>query len=271
MANLSEDIKSAGSYTWPPMLDRSNFASWHQRIRLYCLGKDNEENIIKSIDEGLFKMEKIRETLAEGAEGAVRLERDRVVADLTHEEKERYKADIRAMNILLQGLPKFIYTLINHYTNVKDIWDNVKMLLECFELTKNDRESQLSDEFEHFRQNKARNYTQLKRPQNSEYFKDKMLLMQAQENGAVLDEEQLQFIAGGQTNTFDDDVDKAPDAVCEHHEVHEIHNDVQPNYVVDSDAEYMSNTNMISYDQYVKNNKEQVVKVMYLLCQMMLT
>ncbi|GKB70416.1 hypothetical protein Tco_0931828 [Tanacetum coccineum] len=29
-------------------------------------------------------------------------------------------------------------------------------------------------------------------------------------NGAVLDEEQLLFIAGGQTNTFDDDVDEAP-------------------------------------------------------------
>ncbi|GKE16499.1 hypothetical protein Tco_1424076 [Tanacetum coccineum] len=43
-----------------------------------------------------------------------------------------------------------------------------------------------------------------------EYFKDKMLLMQAQENGVILDEEQLLFIVGGQTNTFDDDVDEAP-------------------------------------------------------------
>ncbi|GJZ90707.1 retrovirus-related pol polyprotein from transposon TNT 1-94 [Tanacetum coccineum] len=33
----------------------------------------------------------------------------------------------------------------------------------------------------------ARNCTQPKRPQNSDYLKDKMLLMQAQENGAVLD------------------------------------------------------------------------------------
>nr|GEW08435.1 hypothetical protein [Tanacetum cinerariifolium] len=45
---------------------------------------------------------------------------------------------------------------------------------------------------------------------NSEYFKDKMLLMKARENGVVLDEEQLLFIVGGQTNTFDDDVDEAP-------------------------------------------------------------
>ncbi|GJZ42127.1 hypothetical protein Tco_0589013 [Tanacetum coccineum] len=86
-------------------------------------------NILKSIDEGPFKMGKFRETLAEGA---LHLgpEQDIVFADLTPEEKERFKADIRAMNILLQGLRKDIYTLINHYTDAKDIWDNVKMLLE---------------------------------------------------------------------------------------------------------------------------------------------
>ncbi|GJR53181.1 hypothetical protein Tco_1403702 [Tanacetum coccineum] len=70
----------------------------------------------------------------------------------TAEEKERYKAEIRATNILLQGIPKDIYSLINHYTDVKDIWENVKMILEGSELTKDDRESQLYDEFEHFRQ-----------------------------------------------------------------------------------------------------------------------
>ncbi|GJR55470.1 ribonuclease H-like domain-containing protein [Tanacetum coccineum] len=56
----------------------------------------------------------------------------------------------------------------------------------------------------------ARNCTQPKRPQNFDYFKDKMLLMQAQENGAVLDEEELLFLAGEQGNTFDADVDNQP-------------------------------------------------------------
>ncbi|GJS27115.1 retrovirus-related pol polyprotein from transposon TNT 1-94 [Tanacetum coccineum] len=37
-----------------------------------------------------------------------------------------------------------------------------------------------------------------------------MLLMQAQENGAVLDEEELLFLAGEQGNTFDADVDNQP-------------------------------------------------------------
>ncbi|GJU98266.1 hypothetical protein Tco_1327537 [Tanacetum coccineum] len=48
----------------------------------------------------------------------------------------------------------------------------------------------------------ARECPQPKRPQDSDYFKDKMLLMNAHENGAVLDEEQLLFLAGEQFTNF---------------------------------------------------------------------
>ncbi|GKB38558.1 hypothetical protein Tco_0883500 [Tanacetum coccineum] len=126
MANLSKDIQCVGFDTRPPMLDRTDFASWKQCICLYCQGKENGVNILKSIDERPFQMVTFRETLAEGTEGALHL-----------------------------GLPKDIYTLINHYTDAKDIWDNVKMLMEGSELTKEDQESQLYDDFEHFRQNKG--------------------------------------------------------------------------------------------------------------------
>nr|GEX93537.1 integrase, catalytic region, zinc finger, CCHC-type, peptidase aspartic, catalytic [Tanacetum cinerariifolium] len=153
-----------------------------------------------------------------------------------------------------------------------------------------------------------------------------MLLMQARENGVVLDKEQLLFLVGVQDNTVDEDVDEPPiqdlelnvdnvfqadecngfdsdvdeaptaqtmfmanlssvylaydaagpsydsdilfevhdcdnyqDAICEHHEVHEIHEDIQPNCVVGSDTEYTGNSNMILHDQYVKDNVKPVV------------
>nr|GEV32168.1 hypothetical protein [Tanacetum cinerariifolium] len=64
----------------------------------------------------------VQEPLAKGTEGAPHLgpERLQVYSDLSPKGKEQYNADIRAINILLQGLPKDIYTLINHYTDAKD-------------------------------------------------------------------------------------------------------------------------------------------------------
>nr|GEY13551.1 integrase, catalytic region, zinc finger, CCHC-type, peptidase aspartic, catalytic [Tanacetum cinerariifolium] len=308
MAYLLEDIQCVGSDTRPPMLDRTDFASWQQCIQLYCRGKENGVNILKSIDEGPFRMETLRETLTEGTKGALHLgpERPRVYSNLTSEEKERNNADIRATNILLQGLPKDIYSLINHYTDANDIWDNVKMLLEGSELTKEDRATSYGGaqnrvgnanpcqarQIKCYNYNDighlARNYTQPKQPHNSEYFKDKMLLMHAQENEVELDEEQLLFIAADDCDAFDSDVDEAPttqtmfmanlssanpvydeagltyypDILSEvhDHKVHERHDDVQRNYVVDSHANYTSDNNMIPYDQYVKDNAVPVVQ-----------
>ncbi|GJZ10516.1 hypothetical protein Tco_0545275 [Tanacetum coccineum] len=103
MANLSEDIQCAGSDTRPPMLDRTDFASWQQRIRLYCRGKENGVNILKSIDEGPFQMGTIRETLSE---------------------------------------------------EMKCLTSRSRMT-SCSELTKEDHDSQLYDDFEHFCQYKG--------------------------------------------------------------------------------------------------------------------
>ncbi|GJU10156.1 retrovirus-related pol polyprotein from transposon TNT 1-94 [Tanacetum coccineum] len=72
----------------------------------------------------------------------------------------------------------------------------------------------------------ARNCTQPKRPQNYDYFKDKMLLMQAQENGAVLDEEELLFLGCVNRATLCADVDI--------NRRHEIHNNSTTVNVIDS-------------------------------------
>ncbi|GJY26851.1 hypothetical protein Tco_0401577 [Tanacetum coccineum] len=94
MSNKSEDIQAASSDTRPPLLDMTD----------------------------------IEDEIATGTDGPyLGPERDRVVADLSQAEKDRLKADVLAINILLQGLPRDIYKLINHNTDAKDIWDNVKM------------------------------------------------------------------------------------------------------------------------------------------------
>nr|GFB64673.1 retrovirus-related Pol polyprotein from transposon TNT 1-94 [Tanacetum cinerariifolium] len=110
MANLSEDIQCAGFDTRPPMLDRTDFASWQQRIRLYCWGKENGVNILKSIDEGPYQMGTVRETLAEGTEGAPQfgLERPRVYSDLSPEEKYRMQLNSKFVNNMLPEWGRFV-------------------------------------------------------------------------------------------------------------------------------------------------------------------
>ncbi|GJZ69446.1 retrovirus-related pol polyprotein from transposon TNT 1-94 [Tanacetum coccineum] len=201
MANLSEDIQCSGSDTRLPMLDRSDFESWQQRIRLYCLGKENGENILKSIDEGLFKMGKFRETLAEGALH-LGLERDRVFIDLTPEEKERYKANIRAANILLQGRQTHMFDDDVDEELVQDLALNEDNTMFMANLSSVDP---IYDEA------------------SPSYDSD------------ILSEVQ--------------DHDNYLDSVGEYHEVHEMQNDVQPNYIVDLDAEYTSDSNIIPYEQ----------------------
>ncbi|GKD35153.1 retrovirus-related pol polyprotein from transposon TNT 1-94 [Tanacetum coccineum] len=153
MSSNSDDIQAAGSDTRPPMLDRTDYESWSQRIRLYCRGKENGIYILQSIDHGPFELGTTRDTLGTTPEGGVLLgpERPRTYDDLNDNDKKRFDADVRATNIVLQGLPKDIYKLINHNIEAKAIWDNVKMLLAGSELTKEDRESQLYDEFECFK------------------------------------------------------------------------------------------------------------------------
>ncbi|GKA89203.1 hypothetical protein Tco_0811015, partial [Tanacetum coccineum] len=330
MSSNSDDIQAAGSDTRPPMLDRTDYESWSQRIRLYCRGKENGLQILQSIDQGPFELGTTRDTLGTTPEGGVLLgpERPRTYEDLSDTEKKRYDADVRATNIVLQGLPKDIYKLINHNIEAKAIWDNVKMLLAGSELTKEDRESQLYDEFERFKmlpgENineyyvrfhklvndmrnirmtmpniqlnskfvnnmspewdrfvtavklnkglKETNHEQLapKRPQNSDYFKDKMLLMQAQKNGAVLDEEELLFLAADECDAFDSDVDdeltaqtifmaNLSSAGVTNQDEHEIYNEVQQSNFIDSTSVYIGNRNVIPYEQYLSVNNISVV------------
>nr|GEV70646.1 integrase, catalytic region, zinc finger, CCHC-type, peptidase aspartic, catalytic [Tanacetum cinerariifolium] len=182
----------------------TDYASWQQHIRLYFQGKYNRVNILKSIDEGPFQMGTFWEILTEGVEGAFHLgpERPRVYSNLSPKEKESYNANIRVTNILIQGLPKDIYTLINHYTDARDIWDNVKMLLECSELTKEDMESQLYDDFKHFCQNKGETIHDYYAWNQATVQDDRVVVQNVQDNVFQTDD----------CDAFDFDVNEAPTA-----------------------------------------------------------
>nr|GEU88035.1 hypothetical protein [Tanacetum cinerariifolium] len=58
--------------------------------------------------------------------------------------------DMKATNIILQGLPTDIYSLMNRYRVAKDLWERVQLLMQGTSLTKQERECKLYDAFDKF-------------------------------------------------------------------------------------------------------------------------
>ncbi|GJX99609.1 hypothetical protein Tco_0356628 [Tanacetum coccineum] len=58
--------------------------------------------------------------------------------------------DIKAINIILQGLPTEICALVSQHRVAKDIWEKIKLLMQGTSLMKQERECKLYDEFDKF-------------------------------------------------------------------------------------------------------------------------
>ncbi|GJZ62022.1 retrovirus-related pol polyprotein from transposon TNT 1-94 [Tanacetum coccineum] len=65
---------------------------------------------------------------------------------------EKIQADcyLKAINIILQGLPSHIYSLVNPHRVAKDLWERIQLLMQGTSLTKQERECKLYDAFDKF-------------------------------------------------------------------------------------------------------------------------
>nr|GEX85518.1 hypothetical protein [Tanacetum cinerariifolium] len=265
MANLLEDIQCAGSDTRPPMLNRTDFASLQQRIRLYYRGKENGVNILKSIDEGPYQMGIVREPLAEGIEGAPHLgpERPRVYFDPSPEKRigKRHLGQCqdapRRVRINQRGLG--VTTAQENGVTL-----DAKQLLFLASRQDNAFDDDVDEQPVQDMALNVDNVFQADDCDASDSDVDEALTAQ------TMFMANLSF-ADPVTNearpSYDSDIlsevqdyDHYQDAVCTHHEEHVMHDSVQLKHVVDSHADYTSDSNMILYDQYVKDNEEETLK-----------
>ncbi|GJU96179.1 hypothetical protein Tco_1320935 [Tanacetum coccineum] len=70
--------------------------------------------------------------------------------ELSVTEKLQSDCDLKATNIVLQGLPANMYAIFNHHKVAKEIWDRVKLLMQGTKLSLQERECKLYDEFDKF-------------------------------------------------------------------------------------------------------------------------
>ncbi|GKB59802.1 hypothetical protein Tco_0915988 [Tanacetum coccineum] len=85
--------------------------------------------------------------------------RPKVYTELTPVETIQADCDIKAINIILQGLPTKIYALVSQHRVAKDIWEKIKLLMKGTSLKKQERECKLYDEFDKFTYKKESRYT----------------------------------------------------------------------------------------------------------------
>ncbi|GKB23623.1 hypothetical protein Tco_0863024 [Tanacetum coccineum] len=76
--------------------------------------------------------------------------RTKKYAELSPTKKIQADCDMKEINIILQGLPTDIYSLVNHHRVAKDLWEKVQLLMQGTSLTKQERECKLYDAFDKF-------------------------------------------------------------------------------------------------------------------------
>nr|GEW97772.1 integrase, catalytic region, zinc finger, CCHC-type, peptidase aspartic, catalytic [Tanacetum cinerariifolium] len=79
-----------------------------------------------------------------------RVTRPKKYSKLSATEAIQADCDVKATNIILQGLPPEVYALVNTHKVAKELWEIIQMLMQGTSLTKQERECKLYDEFDKF-------------------------------------------------------------------------------------------------------------------------
>nr|GEZ80429.1 retrovirus-related Pol polyprotein from transposon TNT 1-94 [Tanacetum cinerariifolium] len=249
MTSLADKAILSGADNCPPMLEKDMYDSWKSRMKLYMLNRQCGMMILELVEHGPLLWPTVLE------DGVTRLKK---YSKLSASEAIQADCDVKATNIILQGLPPEVYALVSTHKVAKELWEKIQMLMQGTSLTKQERECKLYDEFlislrigtpqidyapmvQHTseysppetglvgRQNfmlaglsrsfasglggasgkqkeivcynckgkghMSKHCTKPKRKRDAEWFKDKVLLVQAQANGHVLQEDKLEFLA----------------------------------------------------------------------------
>ncbi|GKD83679.1 hypothetical protein Tco_1350518 [Tanacetum coccineum] len=131
MTTLADKSLLSGGDNKPPMLEKHLYDSWKSRMKLYMMNRPHGRMIIASVEKGPLVWPSITE------DGVTRLKE---YTELTPAEAIQADCDIKAINIILQGLPTEIYALVSQHRVAKDLWEKIKLLMQGTSLTKQERE-----------------------------------------------------------------------------------------------------------------------------------
>ncbi|GJQ89006.1 hypothetical protein Tco_0000145 [Tanacetum coccineum] len=109
---LADYMILSGADNRPPMLDKDLYYSWKSRMELYMQTREHGRMILESVENGPLIWPTVKEN---------RVTRTKKYAELSATEIIQADCDMKATNIILQGLPADIYSLVNHHRVAKDL------------------------------------------------------------------------------------------------------------------------------------------------------
>ncbi|GKA04057.1 hypothetical protein Tco_0676838 [Tanacetum coccineum] len=131
----------SGASNRPPMLEKDMYDSWKSRMKLYIMNRQHGQMIVKSVENGPLIWPTIKEN---------GMTRPRKYSELTHTDAIQVDCDVKATNIILQGLPLHVYALVSNHRIAKELWERIQLLMQGTSLKKQERECKLYDEFDKF-------------------------------------------------------------------------------------------------------------------------
>ncbi|GJR05215.1 retrovirus-related pol polyprotein from transposon TNT 1-94 [Tanacetum coccineum] len=111
MTTLANYMIIVGADNRPPKLEKSLYDSWKSRMEHYMENRENNIMIINSVQNGPLIWPTVNDE---------------------------------------DGLPLDVYAIFNHHKVTKEIWDRVKLLMQGMQLSLQEKECKLYDEFDKF-------------------------------------------------------------------------------------------------------------------------
>ncbi|GJR90878.1 retrovirus-related pol polyprotein from transposon TNT 1-94 [Tanacetum coccineum] len=115
MTTLADKAVMSGADNRPPMLEKDMYDSRKSRMELYMMNRQHGRMILESVE-------------------------NIIQAD----------CDVKATNIILQGLPPEVYALVSNHRIAKELWERIQLLMQETSLTRLERGCKLYDEFNKF-------------------------------------------------------------------------------------------------------------------------
>ncbi|GJZ36723.1 hypothetical protein Tco_0582914, partial [Tanacetum coccineum] len=111
MTTLADKAILLGADKRPPMLEKDMYDSWKSRMELYMMNRQHGRMILEFVVNDPLIWPTIEEN---------RVTRPKKYSELSATEAIQADCDVKATNIILQGLPPEVYALVSNHRIAKE-------------------------------------------------------------------------------------------------------------------------------------------------------